>query len=140
MENVKQKVKAEIVVDAPIENVWEYWTIPEHIKHWNNLTADWHTPVAKNDLQPGGKLFLRMEKKDGSDGFNHECIYDEIELHKKISYTTDDNRKTVNEFAATGKGVTLTETFEIPFGADPESHRSFCQGILNNFKSYVEGL
>jgi uncharacterized protein YndB with AHSA1/START domain len=138
MNTDKQTVVAEVTVDAPIEKVWEFWTNPTHIKQWNNFSDDWQTPVAENDLQAGGKLFLRMEKKDGSEAFNHEALYDEVVAGKKISYTTSDDRKTINVFAGSESGVTITETFEIPHGEDPDFHRSFCQSILNSFKTYVE--
>lgn len=138
MNDAKQTVIAGIIVHAPIEKVWEYWTNPAHIKQWNNISEEWHTPVAENHLQAGGKLFLRMEKKDGSEGFNHEAIYDEVLRHQKISYTTADDRKTENVFAETNNGVTITETFEIPIGENPDFHRSFCQSILNSFKAYIE--
>jgi len=39
----------------------------------------------RNDLRIGGKLFLRMELKDGSDGFDYICIYDEVIIHKKLA-------------------------------------------------------
>ena len=41
-------VKASI--EAPVEKVWNFWTKPEHIIHWNFASDDWHCPWAKNDL------------------------------------------------------------------------------------------
>lgn len=140
MDTPKRTVTAEIFIQEPIEKVWHYWINPAHIKRWNNISEEWHTPVAENDLKIGGRLFLRMEKKDGSEGFNHEAIYDAIEINRKISYTTADDRKTTNLFKVVDNGVKLEETFEIPDGDDADSHRSFCQLILNSFKAYVESI
>ncbi len=94
MQSTKTLLTAETMIDAPIDTVWELWTKPQHIMIWNNTSEEWHTPRAENDLRIGGKLFLRMEKKDGSEGFDYECIYDDVVVNKKISHTTSDNRKT----------------------------------------------
>ena len=84
-------ITVEAIVHAPVENVWNYWSEPEHIKQWNNASDDWHTPRAENDLMPGGKLVTRMEAKDGSFGFDFGGVYDEVCLHEFISYTLDDD-------------------------------------------------
>ena len=131
-------ITAETVINAPIEKVWEYWTNPQHIPHWNNTNHEWHTPVAENDLKIGGRLFLRMERKDGSAGFDHECIYDDVQHHKHICYTTSDKRKTHITFEETPDGVKLTEQF-MPESATPiDMQHAFCQSILENFKAYAE--
>lgn len=132
------KVTAETLVNAPIKKVWEFWTEPQHIKRWNNISEEWHTPKAENDVRIGGKLLFRMEAKDGSDGFDYEGIYDDILTNEKISYTTSDGRKVINSFTETEKGIKISEVFEIQKADDPEFHRSFCQAILDSFKAYVE--
>jgi uncharacterized protein YndB with AHSA1/START domain len=70
----KTQLVAEIFIKAPTEKVWDLWTKPEHIVNWNNISDEWHTPRAENDLRVGGRLFLRMEKKDNSGGFDYECF------------------------------------------------------------------
>ncbi len=132
------KVTAETLVNDSIEKVWEFWTEPQHIKRWNNISEDWHTPKAENDMRIGGKLLLRMEAKDGSDGFDYEGTYDDILTNERISYTTSDGRKVTNSFTKTEKGIKVSEVFEIQNADDPEFHRSFCQAILDSFKAYVE--
>ena len=69
----------ETTVKAPVEKVWEYWTSPGHIIHWNNAIDSWHTPAASNDLRVGGSFVYRMEAKDGSFGFDFGGTYDEVE-------------------------------------------------------------
>jgi len=138
MNNQKPTVSAETIVNAPIEKVWKFWTDPQHMRNWNNMSDDWHTPQAENDLRIGGKLSLRMETKDGSTGFDYMGIYDDISTNEKINYTTSDNRKVEVSFTKTEKGIKLTETFEIEKEDLPEFHQSFCQSILNSFKAYAE--
>ena len=102
------------------------------------MSEEWHTPKAENDLRVGGRLFLRMELKDGSYGFNYKCIYNDVVLQKKISYTTSDNRKTTVLFSVTVDGVRVTETFAPESMTPLKVQQTFCQSILNNFKTYVE--
>jgi uncharacterized protein YndB with AHSA1/START domain len=138
MAGLQTFLTAETLVRAPIERVWECWTKPECIKEWNNMSEAWHTPRAENDLRKGGKLFLRMETKDGHSGFDFSASYDDVVPYEKISYTLTDGRTTTILFAKTADGVSLTEIFE-PAKEDPvEFQQSFCQAILNNFKAYTE--
>lgn len=138
MEDDKGFLKGEVVINAPIEKVWELWIYPEHIKNWNIISNEWHTPIAKNDFRVGGKLYLKMEALNQSDGFDYECFYDKIIIHKEISHMGTDGRKTKLDFEETPLGVKVTESFE------PENHtlldvqEAFCQSILDNFKRYVE--
>ena len=132
------EISAETIVNSSLERIWKYWTEPKHIMKWNNISEDWHTPKVQNELSVGGKLFFRMETKDGTEGFDHTGTYDNIQIHEKISYTTGDGRKATIFFFNTEQGVRLLEVFEIPGTDDPQFHQSFCQAILNNFKTYVE--
>lgn len=68
--NKKTEITVSVIVNAPLQKVWQFWTLPEHIKQWNFASDDWHTPKAENDLQVGGKFLSRMEAKDGSFGFD----------------------------------------------------------------------
>ena len=83
----------EAIVHAPLEKVWEYWTVPDHITKWSTPSDDWHTTYAENDLRVGGKFVSRMEAKDGSYGFDFGGVYDEVRAHEFISYTLGDGRK-----------------------------------------------
>ncbi|ASV30738.1 SRPBCC domain-containing protein [Maribacter cobaltidurans] len=138
MQRDVNRLTAQTLIKAPIEMVWELWTNPVHIGKWNNMSEEWHTPVVENDLRAGGKLYLRMETKDGSEGFDYICNYDEIVMYKKIAHTTSDNRKTTITFVETEEGVRLTEAFEPESETPLDVQQEFCQSILNNFKHYAE--
>ena len=58
----KTVITVETTVNAPVEKVWEYWSKPEHIIHWNNASDDWHSPHAENDLPARWPFLLQ----DGS--------------------------------------------------------------------------
>lgn len=139
---MKTKDKTEITVSAtiqaPVEKVWQVWTDPKHIVHWNNASDDWHTPSAESDLRAGGTFRSRMEAKDGSMGFDFEGVFDEVIPNQKLSYTMGDNRRVEIVFSSQGQETKVEETFEAETSNSPEMQREGWQAILNNFKNYVE--
>jgi len=134
--NTAITVKA--IINAPVQKVWEYWTDPRHIIHWNSASGDWHTPRAENDLSVGGKFMSRMEARDGSMGFDFSGKYTRIEQEKLIELTLDDDRKVKVRFDANGNNTTVTEVFEAEHENAIELQRSGWQAILDNFKKYAE--
>ena len=133
-------ITVETIVHAPVENVWSYWSEPEHIKQWNNASDDWHTPRAENDLRPGGKFVTRMEAKDGSFGFDFGGVYDEVRIHEYISYTLGDDRKVSVSFIRQDNGTKIVETFEAEQTNAVDMQQAGWQAILNNFKRYAESV
>lgn len=133
------KIKIEATISAPAQKVWSYWTKPEHITHWNFASDDWQCPTASNDLKVGGKYSARMEAKDGSFGFDFECIYDEVVNQKRISYTMGDGRKATTDFQSFGDQTKVTTVFDAETENSEEMQKQGWQAILNNFKKYVEG-
>ena len=129
-------VNAEI--NAPVEKVWNYWTSPEHIVHWNFASDDWHCPSAENDLCVGGKFNSVMAAKDGSFSFDFWGVYDEVVQNKTIKYTLGDNRKVKITFTDHGDKSTVTESFEAENENTVELQQTGWQAILNNFKKYTE--
>ena len=138
MENQAQKIAIEATVKAPVEKVWQLWTLPEHITKWNNASDDWHTPSAESDLRVGGKFVSRMEAKDGSFGFDFGGVYDEIKTNQLIAYTIGDGRKVKITFSADGGETKIVETFEAESINPVEMQKGGWQAILNNFKKYAE--
>jgi len=125
-------------INAPVEKVWKYFSLPEHITKWNSASDDWHTPSATNDLRKGGRFTSRMEAKDGSFGFDFGGIYDDVKTNELIAYTMGDGRKVRVTFQAAGDGTELTETFD-PEGTNSlDMQKAGWQAILDNFKKYVE--
>lgn len=133
------KITIDATVAASPKKVWEYWTQPKHIVHWNFASDDWQCPRAENDLRPGGKMNSRMEAKDGSMGFDFEAIYDEVVDLKKIAYTMGDGRRAITVFENEGDKMKITTTFDAENTYPLEMQKGGWQAILNNFKKYVEG-
>lgn len=133
-----EKITVDTTVEAPLRQVWEYFTTPEHIMAWSQASEDWHTPRASNDLRVGGHFSYRMEAKDGSTGFDFNGTYDEIEPFESISYTIEGGRKVVIVFIETSGQTHVTETFEAENENPIEVQRGGWQAILDSFKRYVE--
>lgn len=131
-------ISIEITVDAPLERVWQAWTSPRDIIHWNFASDDWCCPRADVDLQEGGKFDYRMEAKDGSIGFDMEGVFTAIQPQKSIQYNLTDGRKVNVEFSETPSGVLVHETFEAETENSTELQRVGWLSILDNFRRHVE--
>ena len=134
----KEWVTVETSINAPIAKVWEVWTSPEHIIHWNNASADWHTPKAENDLKVGGKFVFKMEAKDGTFGFEFEGVYTDIKANELIAYKMGDGRHAKINFSSHEDETKIIETFEAEDINTIDLQRNGWQAILNNFKKYTE--
>lgn len=133
-----EKITINATVNAPIDKVWNFWGVPEHITQWCMASDDWHAPSAENDLRTGSKFSTRMEAKDGSFGFDFGGIYDEVINHKLIAYTMEDGRTVKITFEEKEGATEIIETFDAESENPVEMQRDGWQAILNNFKSYAE--
>ena len=133
-------ITVKTTINAPINNVWEIWTSPDHIKKWNYASPDWHTPFAENDLREGGKFKATMAAKDGSMSFDFEGEYTSIKQNEAIEYVMADGRKVEVKFVTTPNGVEIIESFEPETQNSEEMQKGGWQAILNNFKKYAETI
>jgi uncharacterized protein YndB with AHSA1/START domain len=105
------------VIDAPVEQVWNAWTDPEHLKQWwgpKHFTA----PAIQNDLRVGGSYLYCMRSPDGQD-FWSTGTYREIVPMERIVATDSFADEQGNVVPASHYGMDdfpleteLTVTFE----------------------------
>lgn len=125
-------------IEASIDKVWKFWTLPEHIKNWNIAIDNWYTQDVENDLTVGGKFKYKMTQKNTNASFDFEGTYTKIESLFLIEYKLNDNRIGSIHFEKADNEVKITEVFE-PTKEDSESmQREWCQTVIDNFKEYVE--
>jgi uncharacterized protein YndB with AHSA1/START domain len=143
---MSDKITVEITINASIEKVWEYWTVPEHITKWAFASEDWEAPSAENNLHIGGTFKKTMAAKDGSASFDFMGTYTNVVPKELIEYDMDKApneeipRHVKIEFIETPAGVKIIETFD-PENENPlDMQRSGWQAILGNFKTYVEKI
>jgi len=136
--NITEMITIKTTINAPINKVWDFWTLPEHITKWSFASPDWHTPYAENDLREGGKFKSTMAAKDGSMSFDFEGEYTLVKPNEALEYVMADGRKAAITFKETPEGVEIIESFD-PETVNPEEmQRGGWQAILDNFKHYVE--
>lgn len=134
-------ITVEVVVNSPVEKVWESWTNPNDIIKWNFASDDWHCPEAENNLVRGGHFRYRMASKDHKDSFDFAGTYTQIEKLKEINYELGDNRQVQIIFEKLSDSSTkIIEIFEAETENSEELQKNGWQSILNNFKNYTEKL
>lgn len=131
------KITVETKVQAPLAKVWQAWTTPADICHWNAASDDWHTTKATVDLREGGTFSSRMEAKDGSMGFDFAGTYRKIVPNELLECQFGERILRV-EFISGADGVTVRETFDAESTHSIEQQRGGWQAILDNFKKHVE--
>ncbi len=110
------------VFDAPVEEVWKYWSIPEYFKKWWG-PKDFTCPFANIDFRVGGKYLVAMHGPAGSP-FDKDMwstgTYKEIIPAQKIVVSDSFADEKGNIVPATYYGMpgsfpieaTITTTFE----------------------------
>jgi uncharacterized protein YndB with AHSA1/START domain len=139
-EKTMQTITVETLIKAPVEKVWEAWTVPSHIKNWAFASEDWGVGEVENNLIENGKFKTEMAAKDGSAAFDFAGIYNDIQINKAITYTMGDGRRVKINFEEVGDATKVIQTFDMEPINSEELQRTGWQAILDNFKRYVESL
>ncbi len=131
-------ITIQALVKASKEQVWECWNDPQHIMQWAFASDDWECPAAENDPRVEGRFKNTLAAKDKSMSFDFSGTYTVVDLHQRLDYTLDDDRKVSVVFTETPEGVQVVQSFE----AEPENPIHFqqlgWQAILDNFATYAE--
>ncbi|MBS1535140.1 MAG: SRPBCC domain-containing protein [Bacteroidetes bacterium] len=134
---MNSKITVSATINASTDKVWNYYTRPEHIVHWNFADVSWHCPSAENDMHIGGTYKARMEAKDGSFGFDFEAVYTQITPGSEFTYEFGGRTAHV-QLESQGDQTKITVAFD-PENEHPLEMQQFgWQAILNHFKAYVE--
>lgn len=94
-------VVIERVFEAPVELIWQMWTLPENFKSWYGPMG-MTVPVADMDLRVGGKRLICMASPDGQMKMWFTGEYLEITPHEKLVYTesmADENGNVISPSA-----------------------------------------
>ncbi len=73
-------LKAEVVVSAPLNDVWSAWTSSEGVKSW-------FSPEANVDPRPGGPFELFFDPANHDHESTKGCVFTEIEHGSSLSFT-----------------------------------------------------
>lgn len=96
-----------LLLNAPLETVWDVWTQPEHIKHWwgpNGFTST----IEKMQVENGGDWIFTMHSPDGQ-AFPNRTTFREVLMHKKLVHEHfDPNFMAVVDFESQAGKTLLT--------------------------------
>ncbi len=73
-------------ISAPIDQVFQAWLEPEHMKQWMSPSDEYTIPVAQSDPQVGGKYKIVMKHPKHGE---HTAVgeYKQIQKPNKLVYT-----------------------------------------------------
>ncbi len=132
------KIEIESKINAKLDQVWEFWTKPEHITKWNKASEDWLCPNAENDLKEGGKFKYRMESEDGKVGFDFAGTYKEVREKEKLTYELEDGRNAEVTFSEEDGNVRIKEILDTEDENLVDQQEQGWKSILQSFKAYTE--
>ncbi len=98
--------RTSLLLNAPIELVWEVWTKAEHIMHWWGPDGFSNT-IEKMTAETGGDWIFVMHGPDGKN-YPNRTVFREVVRHKKIMHEHfDPNFIAIIEFEKQGNKTLL---------------------------------
>ena len=94
------EVMREVVLDAPVEEVWSALTDPERLE-------EWFANDVELELEPGGEGTFRWD-----DGEERHAVVEEVDPERRFTFTWDDEGRVEIELEEIDGGtrVLVTET------------------------------
>lgn len=129
---------ASVLVEAPLNMVWEKWITPGDIEQWNIPSDSWRCFNVFSDFTENGLFYYTMETKDGKERIENKSIYNQIIPYELIEYMLDDGRKSLVEFQQIDHNTIIRETFDPERKTPLNVQQDFCRLVLERFKKYVE--
>lgn len=132
MARVQDSVKREIIVDAPLEKVWDALTKSEHLNRW-------YTKGANIDFRVGGKGYMNHGW-----GATSEGMYTEIEaMNRFVLQSLDGDFTTITELEKVENGIKVSIEYRASFinEMDVASKENMLFGtgqFLTNLKAVYE--
>ena len=108
MQSREQELEVTRTFDAPRELVFECWTQPEHLQHWQGAPRGFTVTSSESDIRPGGFFRICMRSPEGVERWL-QGGYREIVKPERLVFThawLEGGRKAGNETLVT---ITLAE-------------------------------
>ena len=128
-------------VNAPVGDVWRYWTNPEHLLQWFG-PAGFQILDVTTDLTVNGKWTTRMQSSDGSIHLTHG-VYLEIKEESRLTMSQQwdgSNHSSEITVSLIAKGSGTEVVFEHRFLESVPSRESHAEGwneALDSFERYI---
>lgn len=99
--------RTSLLLNAPVQCVWEIWTKPDHIQHWWGPDGFTNT-IEKMDVVPGGEWLFTMHAPDGTEHPN-KTIFREVVRNKRLVHEHfEPNFIAIIDFESQGHKTLLT--------------------------------
>jgi uncharacterized protein YndB with AHSA1/START domain len=136
--NLQIMITVQTTINASLAHVWECFTKPEHVLHWNFASQDWHCPRAESNFKEQGNFNYTMAAKNENTQFDLKGTFLQIKEEQLIVYRLEDGRKVNISFEVEEDAVKVIESFEPEELHSHDLQREGWQAILHNFKNYCE--
>jgi uncharacterized protein YndB with AHSA1/START domain len=73
------RIERDVLIEAPIDVVWEVISRPEHIVHW-------FSDEAELDLRPGAEGLLTFEMKDANQPAAYHLRFEAVEPPRRLAF------------------------------------------------------
>lgn len=127
MKTTKDSIKREIVVNAPLKQVWDALTKPEHLNRW-------YTKNAEIDFRIGGRGYM-----EHGWGATSEGVFTEIDAMKHfVLQNLDGDFTTITSLKAVKNGIKVTIEYQASFIGDMNPASK--ENMLFGTKQFLENL
>lgn len=133
-----ESIVAVVLVERPVDIVWEIWTNPEHMMQWNIPSHYWQCLNVQTHFILGGSFYFKWERKDGTESCEYKGSFRKLIPLQLIASVFDDGSKSLVEFQQIDSNTIVRNTLEPKTETSLRLQQQACQSILNNFKVYVE--
>ncbi|MEH7388228.1 SRPBCC domain-containing protein [Bacillus sp. JJ1521] len=127
MNKIKDSVKREIVVNAPLKHVWDALTKPEHLNRW-------YTKNAEIEFRVGGRGFMNHGW-----GATSEGVFTEIEAMKRfVLQSIDGDFTTITSLEKVENGILVRIEYQASFIG--EMNQATKENMLFGTGQFLENL
>lgn len=127
MNMIKDSVKSVIVINAPLKQVWDALTKPEHLNRW-------YTKNAEIDFRIGGRGYMNHGW-----GATTEGVFTEIDAMKRfVLQSLDGDFSTITSIERVEKGIQVSIEYQASFIS--EMNQEVKENMLFGTKQFLENL
>jgi len=124
---IKDSIKREIIVNAPLKQVWDALTKPEHLNRW-------YTKNAEIDFRIGGKGYMNHGWKATSEG-----VFTEIDTMKRfVLQSLDGDFTTITSLEKVKNGIQVSIEYQATFIGEMIQYKK--ENMLFGTSQFLENL
>jgi len=124
---IKDSIKREIIVNAPLKQVWDALTKPEHLNRW-------YTKNAEIDFRIGGKGYMNHGWEATSEG-----VFTEIDTMKRfVLQSLDGDFTTITSLEKVKNGIQVSIEYQATFIGEMNQYKK--ENMLFGTSQFLENL